>query len=225
VIRGRRTRVKICCVETLAEARVAMRAGADAIGLVGEMPDGPGQIPDETIGEIAGQSWPGVSTVLLTRRTDPDAVTAHVWATGADTVQLVAGGDQAAWAALRRHCPWVKVVQVVHVTGARAEAVARDVAPFVDALLLDSGRPDGPAPSLGGTGRTHDWAVSRRIVEAVGVPVILAGGLTPANVGRAVARVGPWGVDVCTGVRSGGALDPDRVRAFIDAVAAADRAV
>jgi phosphoribosylanthranilate isomerase len=97
------------------------------------------------------------------------------------------------------------------------------VAPEVDALLLDSGNQSLPVKELGGTGRTHDWSVSRRIVEAAPVPVYLAGGLTPDNVGEAVRRVRPFGVDVCSGVRSGGRLDEARLAAFAAAVRAADQ--
>lgn len=217
-----RTRIKICCIASLAEARIASDAGADAVGLVAEMPAGPGPIPDETIGEIAGQCRPGVNTVLLTSRTEPDEVTEHVWKSGVDTVQLVAPVPQTTWAALRRNCAWVKVVQVVHVAGADTLDRAREVAPYVDALLMDSGRPGGLVPELGGTGRTHDWRVSRSVVEAVAGPVFLAGGLRPENVGRAVETVRPWGVDVCSGVRTRGALDADKVRRFVEAVREAD---
>ncbi|HEY7412586.1 MAG TPA: phosphoribosylanthranilate isomerase, partial [Vicinamibacteria bacterium] len=88
----------------------------------------------------------------------------------------------------------------------------------VDALLLDSGRPGAAVKELGGTGRRHDWAVSRRIRERVPVPLFLAGGLTPANVREAVAEVGPYGLDVCSGVRTDGALDERKLGAFFAAL-------
>jgi phosphoribosylanthranilate isomerase len=118
--------------------------------------------------------------------------------------------------------PGIKLVQVVHVTGEASVDEARQAAAGVDALLLDSGNPALPVKELGGTGRTHDWSLSRRIVDTVPVPVYLAGGLTPANVGEAVRRVRPFGVDVCSGVRAGGRLDEARLAAFIAAVRAAD---
>ena len=88
----------------------------------------------------------------------------------------------------------------------------------VDALLLDSGNPSLAVKELGGTGRTHDWKLSRRIRDSVSIPVFLAGGLTPSNVADAVAAVEPFGLDVCSGVRSDGNLDPVKLRAFVDAV-------
>lgn len=109
--------------------------------------------------------------------------------------------------------PWVKIVPVVHVEGegAIAEALALAAA-GADALLLDSGRPGAKTPELGGTGRTHDWAVSRRLVEVVGpVPVFLAGGLRAENVREAIHAVRPFGVDVCGGVRDGGRLSAARL--------------
>jgi phosphoribosylanthranilate isomerase len=91
------------------------------------------------------------------------------------------------------------------------------VAPHVNAILLDSGNPSAAVKELGGTGRVHDWELSRRIREAVDVPVYLAGGLRPENVAEAVARVGPFGLDVCSGVRSDGRLDRDKVEGLIRA--------
>ncbi len=88
----------------------------------------------------------------------------------------------------------------------------------VDALLLDSGRPSAEVPELGGTGRIHDWSVSREIVRSVGVPVILAGGLRSDNVAEAVAAVVPFAVDVCTGIRTNGRLDPVKLEAFAQAL-------
>lgn len=222
--RARRTRIKVCCIDSLDEAVIAAEAGADAIGLVGRMPSGPGPIPDATIGEIAGQCPPGVNRVLLTSRTEPDPVTDHVWRSGVDTVQLVGDVPRATWAALRRHCPWVTVLQVVHVEGPEAVDQARAAAECVDGLVLDSGRPGAPRPELGGTGRVHDWRVSRRIVAEVGVPVFLAGGLRPENVADAIAEVRPWGVDVCSGVRTEGGLDRERLARFVAAVGNADGA-
>ena len=104
---------------------------------------------------------------------------------------------------------------MVHVTGPEAVATARAAAPAVDALLLDSGNPSLPVKELGGTGRTHDWDVSRRIREAVDVPVWLAGGLTPGNVARAIETVRPFGVDVCGGVRTDGRLDESKLARFV----------
>jgi phosphoribosylanthranilate isomerase len=122
---------------------------------------------------------------------------------------------------LRAELPGVRLVQVVHVTGPEALDEAREIAPHVDAVLLDSGDPRLAVKELGGTGRRHDWAVSRRIRAVLAVPVFLAGGLTADNAAEAIATVGPFALDVCGGVRVAGALDGARLSAFFRAVRAA----
>jgi phosphoribosylanthranilate isomerase len=217
-----RIRIKICCIQSAAEARRAIAAGADALGLVGAMPSGPGPIDDELIAAIAAAVPPPLATFLLTSATEPAAIIAHARRCRTNTLQLVDRVAPAAYAELRAALPGTKLVQVIHVGDAGALAEAAAAAPLADALLLDSGRPREPVKVLGGTGRTHDWAISRQIVEAAPCPVFLAGGLRAENVGAAIAAVGPFGVDVCTGVRDAGyALDPARLAAFVAAVEAA----
>ena len=113
------------------------------------------------------------------------------------------------------------LIHVVHVEDEASVALAADYARRADALLLDSGRPSLAVPELGGTGRAHDWRLSARIVAASSVPVFLAGGLAPGNVAEAIRAVRPYGVDVCSRLRSGGALDAAKLAAFVRAVAAA----
>ena len=197
---------------------MAIAHGASAIGLVGRMPSGPGVIADELIAEIAAAAPPGVATFLLTSETEPDAILDHVARCGTNTVQLVDAVDARAYRALRRALPHVKIVQVVHVTGPESLDEALAVAPHVDALLLDSGRPGAAVKELGGTGRVHDWSLSRRIVEAVSRPVFLAGGLRPENAAEAVRAVRPFGLDLCSGLRNGGRLDEARLEAFFRAL-------
>jgi phosphoribosylanthranilate isomerase len=216
-----RTRLKVCCMASVEEALLAVAHGADAIGLVAEMPTGPGPIDDALIAEIAAVVPPPVSRFLLTSRTEPDAVVDHVAACQVDTVQLVDTVPPETWAALRRHLPHVRVVQVIHVVDDTALDEAREAAPHVHALLLDSGRPKAAIRELGGTGRVHDWAVSRRIVEAVDRPVFLAGGVTAANIGTAIAQVRPYGIDLCSGVRTKGRLDPAKLDALVVALRSA----
>ena len=219
---GRRTRVKVCCIAGVDEARLAIDAGADAVGLVGRMPSGPGPIPDTLIRDIAAAVPPGVDTFLLTSETQPAAVVDHVGRCGPRVVQLVDAVQPGTYAALRRHHPGVRIVQVIHVEGDAALAEAQRAAQSVDAVLLDTGRPNAPVRELGGTGRTHDWSVSARIVESLSVPVYLAGGLRADTVTRAIRTVRPFGVDLCSGVRTDGALDRDKVHAFLAAVRRAD---
>lgn len=210
-------RVKVCCIESVEEARLAIAAGADALGLVSAMPSGPGVIPEELIRTIATGAPPPVATFLLTCLADADAIIAQHGRCLTSVIQLVATVAPAQVRRVRAALPAVKLVQVVHVTGPEALEAARMAAEVADALLLDSGRPDAAVPELGGTGRTHDWALSRRIVGAVRVPVFLAGGLQPGNVAAAVAAVRPFGVDVCSGVRTDGHLDLERLAGFLTA--------
>jgi phosphoribosylanthranilate isomerase len=217
-----RTRIKICCIQSEDEARLAIARGTDALGLVATMPSGPGPIDDQLIAALAARVPPPVATFLLTSETDAEAIVAHARRCRTNTLQLVDRIADDVYARLRQALPGIKLVQVIHVAGERSVAEALAAAAHADALLLDSGQPHAVIKVLGGTGRVHDWAVSRRIVEAVPCPVFLAGGLRADNVGAAIATVRPFGVDVCTGVRRADhSLDPDKLVAFVAAVAAA----
>ena len=218
-----RTRVKSCCISSLQEAELAVAAGVDALGLVADMPSGPGIISDDLIAKIAQWTPTGLDSFLLTKEVEPSAVLRHVKRCGTTTVQLVRAVPTSVYSALRSEFAQVQIVQVIHVEddGARTEAVR--LAPWVDALLLDSGCPGAEVPELGGTGNTHNWTISARIVESVSVPVFLAGGLEAGNVEAAIAQVGPYGVDLCSGIRTGGALSESRLTDFMSAVKRADR--
>jgi phosphoribosylanthranilate isomerase len=215
------TRVKVCCIASAAEARMAIDAGASALGLVSEMPSGPGVIPEERIAEIAALAPPGVATFLLTCRTHAAEITAQQERTGVGVLQLCDELDPGVRAELRRSLPRVKLVQVIHVQGPESVGEALAAAPEIDALLLDSGRPNLAIKELGGTGRVHDWETSRAIRDAVDVPVWLAGGLHPGNVARAIDVVRPFGVDLCSGIRIDGRLDVRLLDDFMRAVSAA----
>jgi phosphoribosylanthranilate isomerase len=216
-----RTHLKICCIASIAEAELAIDAGASAIGLVARMPSGPGPIDDATIAAIAATVPAGIDTFHLTSESTAAAIVAQQRAAGTRVLQLVRHLEPDVHAAIRAALPQGRIVQVVHVEDEASVAYAVRVAGGVDALLLDSGRPSAAVAELGGTGRVHDWALSRRIRASVAVPVWLAGGLRPDNVGDAIATVRPHGIDVCSGVRTDGALDPVKLRAFAAAIAAA----
>lgn len=218
-------RVKICCIQSVEEAQRAIRAGASALGLVAEMPSGPGVIAEARIAEIAARVPPPVATFLLTSLQEPEAIIAQQRRCGTNTLQLCDRLSPEARAVVREALPGVKLVQVVHVTGGDALAEAREAAKHADALLLDSGNPALDTKELGGTGRTHDWAVSRRIREAASVPVFLAGGLRAENVAEAMRQVRPFGLDLCSGVRTDGALDEEKLRDFFAAVREVEKAV
>jgi len=212
------TRIKICCIASPDEAKLALASGADVLGLVSAMPSGPGPIPDDHIAEIAAGVPRGTEMFLLTSKTDGEAIARQALAAGVPAVQIVDRVAPSAHAAIGALAPALKVVQVIHVGGDESVAEAVAAAPFVDAILLDSGNQQLAVKELGGTGRTHDWSVSRRIRESVSVPVWLAGGLNAANVAEAIAMVRPFGVDVCSGVRTDGRLDLAKVAAFVAAV-------
>lgn len=211
-------RVKICCISSLEEAGTAIRFGASALGLVGNMPSGPGVISDELIAEIAHSVPPPVSTFLLTSETDANAIIHHQRKVRTNTVQIVDALQSGTYSEIRRSLPGVKLVQVIHVTDESSVDEAQQIAPDVDAILLDSGNPKLAVKELGGTGRTHNWELSRRIVESVPVPVFLAGGLRPDNVRAAIEAVQPFGLDLCSGVRTEGKLDPYKLEQFFKAV-------
>jgi len=220
-----RTRIKICCIQSAEEAALAIRAGAGALGFVSSMPSGPGVIAEELISDIIASVPEGVETFLLTSLRDPEEIVAQQHRCGATTIQLVDSVSKDVHEELRVRLPGVHLVQVVHLTGPSSVDEAVAVARQVDALLLDSGNPNAAIRELGGTGRVHDWDLSRAIVKAATVPVYLAGGLNPENVGEAVHRVRPSGIDVCTGVRSEGKLDESRLKAFVEAVRNAETVV
>lgn len=211
-------RVKICCISSVEEARLAVRLGASALGLVSEMPSGPGVISEARIAEIAATVPPPIGTFLLTSQTDPAEIAAQHQRCGTTTVQLCDRLAPGAFAKLRKALPGISLVQVIHVTGAASVEEALSVASDVDALLLDSGNQSLPVKELGGTGRTHDWSLSAQIVEHAPVPVFLAGGLHPGNVADAIRSVRPFGIDLCTGVRTDGRLDEGKLHQFMAAV-------
>lgn len=215
------TRIKICCIRSIEEARLAIRHGADAIGLVSEMLSGTRGIPDAMIREIARGCPAGVKSFLLTPRTDPRDIIEHQRETGVDTIQLVDRVAPEDVVRVKAALPEIALVQVIHVNDARAIAEADSYAHVVDALLLDSGTSDGPVHTLGGTGRTHDWSLSRQIVRRARCPVFLAGGLDAHNVASAIRDVGPSGVDVCSRLRPRGFLDPRLLGSFVSAVRSA----
>lgn len=214
-------RIKICCIRDAAEAALAIGQGVDALGLVSAMPSGPGVIEETAIAAIAANVPPPVATFLLTSLTDADAIIEQQRRCRCNTVQLVDAVPSGTHARLRAALPGIALVQVIHVVDAASVEEAVAVAPEVDALLLDSGNPSLAVKELGGTGRVHDWSLSRAIVERSGKPVFLAGGLRPDNVAEAVRTVKPFGLDLCNGVRRDGRLDADKLAAFIEAAGSA----
>ncbi|GAB4032229.1 phosphoribosylanthranilate isomerase [Spirosoma jeollabukense] len=211
-----RVRIKICCISSVDEARLAVRLGADALGLVGRMPSGPGVVADDLAAQVVQATPPPIATFMLTSETIVDDIIAHQQRVGANTIQIVDAVPPETYAALRAKLPAIKLVQVIHVLDERnIDEALRAVQSGADALLLDSGNPTLAVKELGGTGRIHNWQVSRQIVEQSPVPVFLAGGLNLANVREAIDTVHPFGLDICSGVRTNGHLDEEKLDAFM----------
>jgi phosphoribosylanthranilate isomerase len=211
-------RIKICCIASVAEAWMAIEAGANAIGLVSAMPSGPGPIPEDLIAEIAATVPPGVSSFLLTSLQDTASIIDQQRRLRVNTIQIVDRLTTGTYQEIHDALPGIKLVQVIHVTGPESVDEAISVASQVDAILLDSGNQSLAIKELGGTGRTHDWTLSRKIREAIEVPLFLAGGLNAANIAAAIREVQPFGIDVCSGLRTEGALDPQKLARFIRAI-------
>lgn len=207
--------IKICCISSIHEAKMAIDAGASALGLVGPMPSGPGVITDDLIQKIAKAVPPPVSTFLLTSETTPGRIILHHRRTQTSTIQLVDTLSEGSYYELREALPGIKLVQVIHVLDERSVEEAIKISELVDALLLDSGNPNLQVKELGGTGRTHNWKLSRKIRETLKIPVFLAGGLNSENIGLAIKEVQPFGIDVCSGVRSNGRLDQEKLNMFV----------
>jgi phosphoribosylanthranilate isomerase len=216
-------RIKVCCISSVGEAKIAVELGADAIGLVAMMPSGPGPIPDELIRQVAASVSPPVATFLLTSETTAEGIIRHYNRTFTNTIQIVDSLSAGTYTQIKESLPAVKIVQVVHVIDQSSVEYALKVSGQVDALLLDSGNPNLSIKELGGTGRVHNWKFSRQICENAGCPVFLAGGLNAGNVRQAIEEVRPYGVDICSGVRTNGLLDIDKLRSFIANVRSAEK--
>lgn len=211
-------RVKICCMADANEAAITAKAGADLIGLVGPMPSGAGIIDLETARAISHSAPAWTCPVLLTQSETVDAIVAEVMDTGVRVIQLVRHIDPEIHHKLAERLPWVRRIQVIHIETDKSLDHVAMYEDRVDAFLLDSGRPS--RAELGGTGRVHDWSLSAAFVRSTRVPVFLAGGLNAGNVAEALAKVRPFGIDVCTGVRTGDRLDPVKLDAFLSVIRA-----
>jgi phosphoribosylanthranilate isomerase len=211
-------RVKICCISSVEEALTAIKYGASALGLVGNMPSGPGVIEDTLIKEIAAAVPPPIATFLLTSETKADRIIAHHKRVNTSVIQIVDELEERQYNKIREELPAVKLVQVIHVIDSDSVKEAIEVSQFVDAILLDSGNPNLRIKVLGGTGRTHNWELSREIRDRIKIPLFLAGGLNKDNVREAVDIVQPFGLDLCSSVRSNGKLDENKLKDFFSAL-------
>ncbi|MEE9430603.1 MAG: phosphoribosylanthranilate isomerase [Melioribacteraceae bacterium] len=207
-------KVKICCISSLQEAELAIKYGASAIGLVSEMPSGPGVISEETIEQIATSLPSNIDTFLLTSKQDVASIIKQLKKCKTKTVQIVDRLTDGSYSDIKTEFPNINIVQVIHVNNLESINEAIHISKYVDTILLDSGNQQKEIKLLGGTGKTHNWELSKKIVESVRVPVYLAGGLDAHNIIEAVEMVKPYGIDLCSGVRTNNKLDENKVKEF-----------
>jgi phosphoribosylanthranilate isomerase len=213
-----KTKVKICCISSIEEAKNALKFGADVLGLVTKMPSGPGTLEDVLIAEIVKSIPSETTTFLLTPKTNPYEIIKHQRLTGTNCIQLVDSIKIEDYKILRENLPNIQLIQVIHVTGEESIEEAKQYAEVANMILLDSGNPNLKIKELGGTGRVHNWELSRKIVESISKPVFLAGGLKPENIRKAIETVKPYGVDFCSGVRTDGKLDLEKLGRFFEEI-------
>ncbi|MGB3654539.1 MAG: phosphoribosylanthranilate isomerase [Rivularia sp. (in: cyanobacteria)] len=209
-------RVKICCISSIEEAWIAIRCDASALGFVSHMPSGPGVISEESIAEIVAQIPPPIATFLLTSSQDTQEIIQQIKRCGTNTIQICDNIKSGSYQDIREALPGIYIVQVIHVTDEESLNEAIKISQFVDAILLDSGNQSLTVKELGGTGRIHNWEISRKIRDRLKIPIFLAGGLKPENVALAVKQVAPFGLDVCSGVRTNDKLDEDKLKRFFE---------
>lgn len=213
-----RPRVKICSIGSVEEAKLAIRYGASALGLVSEMPNYSGVVSEALIAQVAGMVPPSVSSFLLTNKHNALEVMAQQRRLGVNTIQICDQLQFSTYEDLRQKLPGINLVQVIHVTGSESIEEAVAVAPHVSGLLLDNGNQDLAATEVVTTEPVRDWEISRRIRESVEVPVFLAGGLNPDNVTTAIGQVKPFAVNVGDGIRTNGKLDENKLSKFVSQV-------
>ena len=211
-------KVKICCISSIEEAKLAIGHGAAAIGLVGRMPSGPGIITDELIHAIAKTVLPPIHSFLLTSETTAEAIIEHHNKVNTTTIQIVDALSGREYHKIREAIPNVQLVQVIHVLDEGSIKEAIEISEFVDAILLDSGNPNLPTKVLGGTGKTHNWDLSKKIREKISLPIFLAGGINKDNIKKAIEHVQPYGIDLCSSVRTNGQLDESKLEELFKAI-------
>ena len=206
-------RVKICCICSVEEAKLATAYGASALGLVGQMPSGPGVISNRRIYKITNSAPPMVSTFLLTSKTKSSAIIDQYKKVNTSTIQIVDALENRDYQHIRNELPHVKIVQVVHVLDDKSVEEAIGVSKHVDAILLDSGNPNLKTKKLGGTGHTQLGSKSKNS-RTNRYSCVFGWGINSNNVKKAIEHVQPFGVDLCSSVRTNGKLDENKLSNF-----------
>lgn len=213
------TRVKICGVASLRDLRLVAGCGADAVGVITGIPSSPRCVSPETAETLIDEAPVFTKTVLVTAPRNIDEAIELVKHVRPDAIQIHGGDIDVKELSLA--IKNIDIIKPVSADDSQAESAALKAAAFCDAVLLDS----STGSEMGGTGKTYDWEISRRVAEAIKPrPLILAGGLAPGNVAEAIHRARPYAVDVCTGTEASPRVkDPEKVRRFLRAVDEADR--
>ena len=209
----RSVRVKICGITREEDLAVAVAAGADAVGFLVGVPSSPRNLTIERAERLLRQVPIFVDSVVVTAPQSIDGL-AEICETLKPSAIQIHGKKSFVASELREQIKDARLIKTVYVTKDALNETAIEELKTFDAVLLDS----VAKGQYGGTGRVHDWNMSRQIREAVApLPLILAGGLKPENVKEAVQTVQPYAVDVASGVESQPAVkDHGKVRAFVE---------
>ncbi|CAM2066132.1 N-(5'-phosphoribosyl)anthranilate isomerase [Sulfidibacter corallicola] len=220
---GREPFIQIAGVIDRVEAQMLGEEGVHFLGFPLRLAVHKEDLSEEEAADIIRNLPPEHRGVVITYLTDPLEISSFLKKMGTRSVQLHAPMAPAALRELRRLRPDLWIIKSLIVRGddeARLDREATDLGEWVDAFITDTYDPATGA--TGATGKTHDWSISEALVSRSPRPVILAGGLNPANVAEAIAAVRPAGVDVHTGVEGcDGRKDRLAVRAFVEATRSA----
>lgn len=208
------TLVKICGIRSIEDALAAAAAGADILGFHVGLIGARAPLEAESVAKIIAKLPAGVSSVMVTSITEPNELIKLARATGAKILQLYGDATPETILKVKKALP-VQVWKVLNVSNEGSIAEARKYEGSADAIALDTLNKETGV--RGGTGKTHDWNISRKIVESISIPVILAGGLNPENVAEAIKIVQSYGVDVNSGVSNpDGTKDIAKVKSFVE---------
>lgn len=214
-MKDRNVRVKICGNKRVEDALEAIRLGADAIGLlVGQEHVSRDFISPLAAASIAKQLPPFCAIALVTDITGVAEILQLVNFIGVNTLQLHGNSSPEDMKLIKKELPYLKIIKSLHIIDEASIGIGKKYIGVADAILLDSF--NETKNQIGGTGKTHNWNISRKIVDEYNTPIILAGGLSPDNVAEAIKFVRPYGVDVNTGTKGeNGFKDYKKMEMFI----------
>ncbi len=211
-----KTRVKICGIKTLEDALAAAEAGADELGFHVGLTGARAPLEADNVAKIIAELPENVESVMVTSVTEAEQLIQLARKTGAQVIQLYGDATPETIGDVRKALPGIKVWKVLNVSDESSIEKAKEYQDSADAIALDTLNKETGV--RGGTGKTHDWNISKKIVESISIPVILAGGLNPENVADAVKTVHPYGLDVNSGVSNpDGSKNIEKVKAFVQA--------